>query len=586
MPKKQIQSNKKIKFLKILMIVVLIAISGFFNFKIAEAQKASLYFYPSTGNYSVGSTFLVQVKVNTGGLAINAAEGRIIFDPAKLEVVNLSKSNSIFSMWIGEPTFSNTSGFINFAGGKPSPGFIGTSGTIISITFRVKGAGKTNLNFVSSSVLADDGSGTNILGSVVEGVYNLESSKTDFSSAQEESSFYQSIIGPPEAPLVKSPECSEESQWCSKNSLTLEWQLPSNVLAVSYSLDKNSTTEPREVFSVRDSVSFSNLEDGVWYFHINFKNSYGWGKLTHRKLMIDTQPPALFEIEVQQQDPTDPQPILFFDTKDELSGVEYYEIKIGEGDAFSVRGLTKENPLRLPPQAPGKHQIIVRAFDKAGNFTDAKTEIEILPLPTPQIKSCPKNIYPNSVLNLKGFSLANGIIRVFLQKDNEEPILKEIKADGKGEWNFISDPLKEGQYKTWVEAKDSRGALSLPSTPCEFSVGLPLFLKFGKIAIDYLSIIITLLILLIFAIFLIFYTWYRIYQWKKKIKSESEELNQTILRAFNTLKEEIQNRIEYLDGKPGLSVAETKVRDKLKKSLEIVEKFVEKELKDILKELD
>lgn len=64
MPKKQIQSNKKIKFLKILMIVVLIAISGFFNFKIAEAQKASLYFYPSTGNYSVGSTFLVQVKVN------------------------------------------------------------------------------------------------------------------------------------------------------------------------------------------------------------------------------------------------------------------------------------------------------------------------------------------------------------------------------------------------------------------------------------------------------------------------------------------------------------------------------------------
>jgi hypothetical protein len=80
------------------------------------AQKASLYLAPSTGTYTVGNTFLVQVKVNSGGVAINAADGTLVFDPDKLEVVKISKEDSIFSLWVQEPTFSNSLGTINFAG--------------------------------------------------------------------------------------------------------------------------------------------------------------------------------------------------------------------------------------------------------------------------------------------------------------------------------------------------------------------------------------------------------------------------------------------------------------------------------------
>jgi hypothetical protein len=229
---------------------------------------------------------------------------------------------------------------------------------------------------------------------------------------------------------------------------------------------------------------------------------------------------------------------------------------------------------------------VVRAFDKAGNFTDAKKEIEILPIETPQIKSCPKSIYPNSSLTLEGKSIKNAKIRVFLQREGEEPVLKEVKASGDGEWIFISDPLKEGKYKVWVEAKDQRGALSLPSKACEFYVGLPAFLRFGKIAIDYLSIMVTLIVIIIGLLLVIFYAWYRISIWRKKMRAETKEAAQAVLAAFKALKEEVQEQIEYLDGKPGLTDSEAKVRDKLKEALDISEKFIGKELEDIEKELE
>lgn len=580
--------NKNQQNLKFEIFLILFSIFYFlFSAAVANAQRASLFLAPSSGTYTVGNTFLVQVKVNSGGVAINAADGTIIFDPDKLEVVRLSKDESIFSLWVQEPTFSNSLGTINFAGGKPSPGFIGAAGTILNITFKAKTAGTANLTFASGSVLADDGKGTNILTSIGSAVYNLTSREiTPIPPPKEEYTPAPTLNQPPLSPVVSFSNCPDEEKWCSNNSPVFEWKLPSDVTAISYTIDQNPTTNPKEIFEPKTSVSFSNLEDGVWYFHINFKNQYGWGELAHRKLMIDTKPPLMFEIEVQQKDPTDPKPILLFDTTDELSGIECYEVKIAENEPVQVKGITKKNPFQLPAQPPGTHKILVRAFDKAGNFTDAKTEVEILPIETPQIKSCPKNIYPNSVLTLEGKSIPNTKIIVFLQREGEEAILKEINANNEGKWIFISDPLKEGIYKVWVEAKDEKGALSLPSETCEFLVGLPSFLKIGKIAIDYLTIMITLIVLIIGALIIIFYSWYRISIWKKRVRQETKEVNQAVLSAFKALREEVEEQIEFLDGKPGLNQDERKVRDKLKEALNISEEFIGKELKDIEKELE
>ena len=70
-----------------------------------RAQNGSLYFSPSSGTVSVGQTFSLVIRVNTGGVAINAAEGSVVFDEQKLSVVSVSKSGSIFTIWANEPEF-------------------------------------------------------------------------------------------------------------------------------------------------------------------------------------------------------------------------------------------------------------------------------------------------------------------------------------------------------------------------------------------------------------------------------------------------------------------------------------------------
>jgi hypothetical protein len=427
--------------------------------------------------------------------------------------------------------------------------------------------------------LADDGKGTNILANTGSGLYKLVAREiTPVPPPEEETLPLRKLPG---APIVTSPTHPDENKWYSNNNPIFEWKLPQDVIQVSYVIDQNPTTNPKEIFSPTSSVVFSNLEDGIWYFHINFKNQYGWGQITHRKIMIDTKPPLPFEIKIQMEDPTDPQPVLFFETTDELSGIEYYEMTAGQGEPFKA-----QSPLKLSPQAPGTHLVVIKAFDKAGNFIEAKKEFEILPIETPEIKTCPKRISPCGSLTLEGKIIKNAKIRVFLQREGEEPVLKEVKVNEEGKWNFISDPLKEGKYKVWVEAKDERGALSLPSKACEFYVELPVFLRFGKIVIDYLTIMTTLIVLIAGLIAIIFYTWYRISVWRKKLRTETKELAQAIFAAFKALREEVQDQIEYLDGKPGLTNSEAKVREKLKEALDLSEKFIGKELKDIEKELE
>lgn len=61
---------------------------------------------------------------------------------------------------------------------------------------------------------------------------------------------------------------------------------------------------------------------------------------------------------------------------------------------------------------------------------------------------------------------------------------------------------------------------------------------------------------------------------------------QAFSKAFRALREEVQEQIEYLDGKAGLTPEEEKVRTKLKEALDVSEEFISKELRDIEKELE
>jgi len=556
------------------------------------AEAATLYFSPSSGAYTVGGTLSVNVYVSSADQAMNAASGVISFPQDKLEVTSLSKTGSIFILWVQEPSFLNSVGTINFEGIVLNPGFTGAAGKIITTNFKVKAAGVATLNFSSGSVLANDGKGTNILANMNSGTYTLKPVTITPPAEEilpEEEYVAPPTVGVPAAPVVSSPTHPDENKWYSNNDPEFSWKLPSDVDGgVSIYFSKSPTSNPGPLpdglFSTK---SYENVEDGIWYFHIKLRNSYGWGPITHRKVLIDTTPPLPFEIDVQREDPTDPQPILNFETTDELSGIEYYEMKIGEGEPFPAEKI-KTKSYKLPPQAPGEHPIELKIYDKARNFVLASTNINVLPIETPKITKFPTDLTPGQNLTLEGESLPEAIIEVFVQKKGEkEPTVEETKAEGEGNWSFVSSKaLEKGDYEAWVEAQDKRGALSYPTEKLTISVNLPPFIKFGTMAISYFMIMATLIVLIATAIIIIFYTWYRISLWRKRLRTETKELSQAIYGAFKALREEVQEQIEYLDKKPGVTESEKKVRDKLKEALDVSEQFIDKELKDVEKELE
>ncbi len=138
-------------------------ISVFFLFASQTAHAAFLYFSPSSGSYAKGENFVASVFVGTGE-AMNAVRGRIIVPTEYLEVITVNQINSIINLWVQKPSFSNAGSFgnIQFEGVVLNPGFEGSRGRIVDVVFRIKKQGAADVIIEESTILANDGLGTNI----------------------------------------------------------------------------------------------------------------------------------------------------------------------------------------------------------------------------------------------------------------------------------------------------------------------------------------------------------------------------------------------------------------------------------------
>jgi len=145
-------------------VVFALAVAALF-FLPGYARAASLSIVPGVKNVIVGETFTLSADVSSPDEAMNAASGDISFPSDKLQVLSVSTANSVMNLWIRQPTFSNgqTGGDVHFEGIVLNPGFTGASGNIVTITFEAIAAGDAPISYSSGAVLANDGSGTNIL---------------------------------------------------------------------------------------------------------------------------------------------------------------------------------------------------------------------------------------------------------------------------------------------------------------------------------------------------------------------------------------------------------------------------------------
>ena len=331
-----------------------------------KAAGASLYLSPNSGTFYVGSTFDVSIFVNTGGEDINAVQADLKFDSKKLQIASPTAGKSFISVWISQPTYSNIQGTAFFQGGMPSPGINTSAGLVSTITFRVIAPGETTIYFLDSSrVLLDDGKGTDILTSMGRGVYILS-------------------IPPPEGPKVFSSTHPDQNKWYKNPNPTFSWE--KGVTDFSYSLDFDSQGVPDNTpegdFT---SISFTDLKDGIWYFHIKAKKAGIWGGTSHYLIQLDSTPPASFTPGVEPSTKTSvSQPIVSSITTDALSGFDHFEVKVIDISpdreekevAFFVEAVS---PYKLPALEPGQYMIVIKAFDKAGNWRNESIKIEIVP---------------------------------------------------------------------------------------------------------------------------------------------------------------------------------------------------------------
>lgn len=342
-----------------------------FSFLIAfsvEGEGASLYLSPASGTFFVGSTFDVSVFVNTGDEDINAVEVNLKFDPTELQVASPTAGKSFIEVWVSQPTFSNTKGTMSFIGGLPSPGINTSAGLVSTVTLRAISPGETSILFLDSSkVLRNDPEGTNILTSLGRGVYTI-------------------LIPPPEGPKVFSPTHPDQNKWYKNNNPTFSWEKEEGVTDFSFSLDQDPTGVPDNI-SEGDytSVSYSEVKDGILYFHVKAKKAEVWGGTSHYLVRIDTTPPAAFTPTVEPSpETTERKPLVSFITTDALSGMNYYQLKyidMTPGREEEVGFFIEvSSPYRLPSLEIGEYLVVVRAYDVAGNWREGTVEIQIFPL--------------------------------------------------------------------------------------------------------------------------------------------------------------------------------------------------------------
>lgn len=361
------------------------------------ANAATLYITPSTGVYKTGELFSVLINMNTAGKSINATSGQLNFDNLRLEVVSLGYSTSVFTLWTQEPTFSNAAGSVNFSGGLPSPGFTGPSGAILRVTFRPKAQGQATANFISGSVLANDGKGTNILSSFSGGIFNI-------------------------------------------------------LAAVS---------KPAEPSTPK------------------------------------TEQPALPSVGVAQR-----------------------------------------------------------------------------PIEAPLITDVSKILEAGQSLTVRGLTLPISKVSVSFSKGAEDAIREETFSGADGRFSLtFSKSTEAGFYRVWARVITNDGQISPQSEIVTVEVTQPLFFRIGNVALNYASIIVTLLALILFGAIIIIYGWWKFRRWQKRQGAEISEAETALHESFEAIKTGLRRYVRHL--------ADTKSPRAIKKKGEEAEDVLEEDLKDI-----
>lgn len=519
-----------------------------------NASAAVIFVLPEGGSFGITEEFSVDVKIDSEGESINAAEATVRWPADMLEVVEVNKSTSVFNFWVEEPTVSSDKSSLTFIGGT-AKGISGVALQIFKIKFKGKSAGTAEITISDAAVTASDGKGTNVLSRLKGASYaiggEIVKPKAPEVAVPTPSAPQPIKVERPAVPALKLPLKPEitvplyavQGIWhnISGEAVAL-WNVYDDVTHMAVLVDQSPTTVPTiSEKELATGKKIGVLEDGIWYIHVRFRNNIGWGPTEHYRIAIDTRPPLSFEVLLPEGDVTDsPIPALDFETSDALSGLSKYHVKIGDSEwtEIAVEGFT--GIFTLPLQTPGKRMVIVKAFDQAGNSSEDRVEIEIVPIASPTITFVTKELFSEEENGLTAKGTALPVINVLLKVYRSEALVvaKTVPSDERGNWDYtFEQTFKNGTYKITAQSQDARGALSAIVDSQSITIKSKPIIQIGAIQLGKGGAAIILLLLLIIGLG----GGYQLYHKKRSKLAMRVSLTESeITKIFQLLKQDIE----------------------------------------------
>jgi gliding motility-associated-like protein len=219
------------------------------------------------------------------------------------------------------------------------------------------------------------------LKSSTSGVWYFHILAVDNAGNKSKVSNYKVQIDPsaPSSPKILS-DSYKSGDWSTRNDIRLMWEIPepsSGIPGYSYLLDHSPSSIPEEIIiDHTGKVEYTNLSDGIWFFHCRAKSGSGlWGDTGHFEIRIDTTPPQL-SITYPESDKWYNHPITEYSgtVSDNASGVDwdrfFYQLSSDKTQFHSdIQGKNWSDKDEIPHIDEGTAIFIITIYDKAGNYS-------------------------------------------------------------------------------------------------------------------------------------------------------------------------------------------------------------------------
>jgi hypothetical protein len=335
-----------------------------------SASAATLQINSGTTTLAPGDVAVLSVMVDAGGTTINNVEATITFPKDLVSIVSVSKINSVFPLWVDEPSFSNSLGTITFNGGVPTPGFSGSQGAVLSIVVKAKAAGQAEFLFSGAAVRANDGLGTNVLTSKQGKLLVINQVATPPTPTP----VAVPVVTPSVSNVsleISSVSHPKQDQWYNNANAVMRWVIPTGADAIQAGMSISADSAPHVIYSPAISgKTVSDLEDGVWYFKARARRGGAWTPVASYVVRVDTVAPEKNDVAFSY-DNNAKTLMVSADIKDVTSGIDRYEVMINDKlvKTFTADELV-EGKYSFALEAFGDNTVKLVAFDRAGNSVE------------------------------------------------------------------------------------------------------------------------------------------------------------------------------------------------------------------------